>query len=236
MSKLMKSRVRKSRGAPPLAGAERVLSVATAEFSASGFAGARVERIARKARLSKGMIYYLFRSKRMLYQQVVRRIYTSLHERFEPIRASDLTSPQKLERLIAEVEEFYHQNHAYLSILLRESVEGGQNLDAETLKALVPARRCVFEILQRGIDDGSFRVVPPLFAYYAILSPIMLFLVAAPFRNELSNLRLPTATDLSPSMFVRHFKEAMAIAFAAPREATAAERGPRSADYEHSTV
>ena len=45
----------------------RVAAAAAAEFAAHGFAAARVDRIARRARVNKAMIYYHFASKRALY-------------------------------------------------------------------------------------------------------------------------------------------------------------------------
>ncbi|HUY26539.1 MAG TPA: TetR family transcriptional regulator [Candidatus Binataceae bacterium] len=52
---------------------ERILKAALAEFSARGFAGARTERIARRARVNKRMLFYCFGSKRALHAEVLRR-------------------------------------------------------------------------------------------------------------------------------------------------------------------
>jgi AcrR family transcriptional regulator len=47
---------------------DRILAAAAAEFAERGFAGARVDRIARRARVNKAMIYYHFASKQRLYR------------------------------------------------------------------------------------------------------------------------------------------------------------------------
>ncbi|MGO9605869.1 MAG: TetR/AcrR family transcriptional regulator [Candidatus Binataceae bacterium] len=49
----------------------RILAAARAEFSAKGLAGARVDAIARRARINKRMLYYYFGDKRGLYRQSV---------------------------------------------------------------------------------------------------------------------------------------------------------------------
>ena len=49
----------------------RILEAATVEFAAQGFAGARVDRIARRARVNKRMLYYYFGSKRRLFGEVL---------------------------------------------------------------------------------------------------------------------------------------------------------------------
>lgn len=51
--------------------AHRILDAATAEFAALGFAGARVNTIARRARINKRMLYYYFGSKRALFDVVL---------------------------------------------------------------------------------------------------------------------------------------------------------------------
>lgn len=52
---------------------EKILAAATAEFAAKGFAGARVDAIARRARVNKQMLYYCFGAKRELYREILRR-------------------------------------------------------------------------------------------------------------------------------------------------------------------
>jgi AcrR family transcriptional regulator len=52
---------------------ERILAAALAEFSAHGFAGARVDRIARRARINKRMLYHYFGDKEDLFRAILQR-------------------------------------------------------------------------------------------------------------------------------------------------------------------
>jgi TetR/AcrR family transcriptional regulator len=52
---------------------EKILAAAATEFAAKGFAGARVDAIARHARVNKQMLYYCFGAKRELYREILRR-------------------------------------------------------------------------------------------------------------------------------------------------------------------
>lgn len=52
---------------------ERILSAALKEFSAKGFAGARVDAIARRANINKRMLYHYFGDKEELFKAVLRR-------------------------------------------------------------------------------------------------------------------------------------------------------------------
>jgi AcrR family transcriptional regulator len=51
---------------------ERILSAALAEFASKGFAGARVDVIARRAAINKRMLYHYFGNKEKLFRAVLR--------------------------------------------------------------------------------------------------------------------------------------------------------------------
>jgi TetR/AcrR family transcriptional regulator len=52
---------------------DRILSAALEEFAAEGFAGARVARIARRARINKRMLYHYFGNKEGLFHEILDR-------------------------------------------------------------------------------------------------------------------------------------------------------------------
>ena len=52
---------------------ERILSAASKEFAARGFAGARVDAIAQRAAINKRMLYHYFGDKEGLFKAVLRR-------------------------------------------------------------------------------------------------------------------------------------------------------------------
>lgn len=57
----------------PLQTQERILEAALTEFAAKGFAGARVDLIARRAQINKRMLYHYFGDKEGLFREVLRR-------------------------------------------------------------------------------------------------------------------------------------------------------------------
>jgi len=72
----MKSKAKQSRKTlvrNPQQSQQRILDAALAEFAAKGFAGARVDVIARAARINKRMLYHYFGDKEGLFREVLRR-------------------------------------------------------------------------------------------------------------------------------------------------------------------
>jgi len=53
---------------------DRILAVAAEEFETKGFAGARIDEIARRSNANKQLIYYYFGSKRVLHSAVMEHV------------------------------------------------------------------------------------------------------------------------------------------------------------------
>ena len=68
---------------------ERILEAASAEFSAYGVAGARVDRIAKVAGCNKNLIYIYFESREALFTTVLNRSLAGVYEAL-PLTPDDL--------------------------------------------------------------------------------------------------------------------------------------------------
>ena len=58
---------------------ERIMAAAQKEFAASGYAGARTDAIARRARVNERMIFYCFDSKEGLTRPYLRKSCAPVH-------------------------------------------------------------------------------------------------------------------------------------------------------------
>jgi AcrR family transcriptional regulator len=81
---------------------EGLTLLARREFARHGYEGASVERIAEQAGLTKGAVYYHFRSKEGLFEVVLRDIQRQLVERIEE-RAGEHADPLKAVQAGCEV-------------------------------------------------------------------------------------------------------------------------------------
>ena len=183
-----------------------ILAAAALEFAARGFAGARVDRIARRAKVNKAMIYYHFKSKERLYRTLLRGIFTRAAERLQAIAAGPGAPADKIDLAIAAMAAFIAEHKFFPSIMLREVAEGGAHLDRETLQALAAVPRTVAAIVEEGVAMGHFRPVDPMFAYFSMLAPIVFYLAGTPIRKELSHLHV-NMRALSPADFVGQAQE-----------------------------
>jgi AcrR family transcriptional regulator len=79
---------------------EAILAAALDEFSARGFAAARLDDVARRAGVAKGTIYLYFRDKEALFQELVRSVISPLIARFETTVDIDLPARAVAERIV----------------------------------------------------------------------------------------------------------------------------------------
>jgi AcrR family transcriptional regulator len=98
------NRPRAKRAAGPAAAQfkkrEAILTAALEEFSARGFAAARLDDVAKRAGVAKGTIYLYFRDKETLFQELVRAELSPVVAALEAAPAADLPLRAVAERLI----------------------------------------------------------------------------------------------------------------------------------------
>jgi TetR/AcrR family transcriptional regulator len=196
---------------------DQILTAAALEFAERGYAGARVDRIARRAAVNKAMLYYHFKSKQQLYRTLLRQMFTRAAERLQAIARSNAAPPLKIDRVIAEIAALIQEHPFFPAIMLREVAEGGAHLDRATLLALAAVPRTVAAVVEEGIAGGTFRRVHPVFAYFSLLAPVVFYLAGTPIRKEISHLRVIDLHALSPAEFVRQMQEAARRSFARDR-------------------
>ena len=99
---------KRGRAAKSAARREAILAAALDEFSAQGFAAARLDDVARRAGVAKGTIYLHFRDKEALFQDLVRSVLSPLVGMLETIAQTDAPLRSLAERIVEVfVSEIY---------------------------------------------------------------------------------------------------------------------------------
>jgi TetR/AcrR family transcriptional regulator len=207
----------------PRVSPDRILAAAALEFAERGFAGARVDRIARRARVNKAMLYYHFQSKDRLYRTLLRRLFTLAAERMHAIETADLPPAEKIDRVIAGMAAFIDEHAFFPAIMLREVAEGGTHLDRDTMTALAAVPRAVGAIVQQGVASGAFHPVNPLYAYFSMLAPILFFLAGSRIRKDVEPLVVKGRAQPTPD-FVAYQQRAVRRVLSSAPDAPARPR------------
>ena len=83
---------------------QAILTAALDEFSAAGFAAARLDDVARRAGVAKGTIYLYFRDKEALFQELIRAVLGPLITQFEAAAGRDVPVRVMAEEIVALFE------------------------------------------------------------------------------------------------------------------------------------
>src|SRR5262245_21369508 len=186
---------------------DRILAAAAAEFAERGFDGARVDRIAARARVNKAMLYYHFKNKAQIYRELLRQMFSGAAARLRAIHTESLSPAEKVDRAIAGLAEVIGQHPELPAIMMREVADRGRHLDRDALTTLAGVPQAFGAIVHEGVERGAFRPVDPVFAYFTAIAPLIFFLAAAPIRKQVSDLHLVDLQRLTPDSFVRHMQD-----------------------------
>ncbi len=144
---------------------ENILKIATEEFSAAGFSGARVDEIAERTKTSKRMIYYYFGSKEGLYLAVLEQAYARIRTLESALQLESLTPTQAMRRLIESTFDHDDGDPNFVRLVSIENIHFAAHMKRSDIlsRTNVGIIDIISGILQRGYADKSFlRTVDPV--------------------------------------------------------------------------
>lgn len=170
---------------------QNILRAAAEEFAENGFAGARVDEIARRAGVNKAMLYYHVGDKAALYKKVVLDAVADLTAQIQQGLSTETTPEGKI-RAIARAFEALGMAKPYVPrIMLREMVLGGRDLPSPALEAFGRIIQLEQGILEGAAREGRFCPVNPVTFHILIVGGTMLHLVTRGLRERIKKLIVP---------------------------------------------
>ena len=184
----------------------RILDAALQEFSARGFAGARVGTIARRAKINKRMLYHYFGHKEGLFREMLRDKITRRVERFNSY-SSDLIDGLPL------LFEQNHQDADWVRLLAWESLQTkGERVVNETDRSQRASETNAL-IRQQQAGQKIMAEIEPEHFHLAMAS-LTIFPVA--FRQLTRMITGKSATDPVFQRDYARFLKCLASAFRPP--------------------
>jgi len=137
----------------------RILKAAGAEFARHGFAGARGERIAQRARSSERMLYYYFGSKDGLFRAVLEQAYAQLRDAERSVQLDPEDPWKALEQFCRFVWRYYLEHPEFISLLNTENLYRARHLrrSARLGELVSPIAQLLSRMLADGAAKGVFR-------------------------------------------------------------------------------
>ncbi|MCK5206109.1 MAG: TetR/AcrR family transcriptional regulator [Desulfobacterales bacterium] len=167
---------------------DRILKAATKEFSVAGFAGARVDEIAKSAGVNKATLYYHIGDKQALYAQVVHDLFGNAVEQFNRNITAAQSPQDQLKGFIQTIAGMVDQHPELAAIMLREQASGGKHFPEMVAQDLAQILGILTEILDDGVRSGIFIKTVPLIGHMMIIGAIVFFKMTSPIRAKLAPL------------------------------------------------
>jgi len=147
---------------------KRLLDSAESMFAMNGLDGASTEEIARRAGVSKTMLFYYFHNKEQLYVTVLKRLFEAV---VDPRRSQEIDAMEPtlaLKAIVLDYFDIHQERPSFAELTLREAMTyGGKHL--KQLKYDMPFVGQLMRILRRGELSGAFRPVDPYMTTMSIV-------------------------------------------------------------------
>jgi len=173
---------------------ERILTAALKEFSARGFAGARVDVMARRAAINKRMLYHYFGNKEGLFRAVLRR---KIAER----QAWNAATPEQPAEYLPLLFDLACKDADWIRLLEWEALRGGEKPVIDEAERRAAAARGVERIRERQASGHLSDEFDPRHVLLAIIG-LTMYPVAFP---QLT--RLITGRNVSDPLFQKQRRE-----------------------------
>src|SRR5690606_16501785 len=138
---------------------ENILLAAQHEFAVAGFDGARIDRIAREASVTKQLIYHYFQTKDQLYKMTLESMAGGMELPLDVEIYRQLNASDAMALVIRRITEEYVKHSSYATLTLDQSLHHAAHITERS--RFIPNMRyinseIVKPILERGVQTGEF--------------------------------------------------------------------------------
>jgi TetR/AcrR family transcriptional regulator len=170
-------------GAKRPATLERIRKAAESVFAERGLAGARIDGIARAARVNKALLYYYFRSKADLHRFTLEMLFRDL--RAETAGGGAESPREQILNYVNGYFDFVTAHPNYPRLVQRELMGKGGGLAYIVRQYFQPLHARLVAAVRAGIAQGEFREVDPQQTVLTMIAMMAFYFAAAPVLAEL---------------------------------------------------
>jgi AcrR family transcriptional regulator len=138
-----------------------IVDAAELLYAETGWDAITMDQVARRARLSRGLVYVYFRDKADLHLALVERALDTLRLRFEAAREGKARGIDEVQAIGLAYYSYAHELPHYFDACsrfeARPTSDGLQQNEAACMAAGHRAHEVIVASLERGVADGSIR-------------------------------------------------------------------------------
>lgn len=161
-----------------------ILEAALSEFAREGLAGARMEAIARAARVNIALLFYYFQSKEKLYGAVLDQVFSEWASVVLPVLRRKASPRDRVLAYIAAHFDFVAgcplRPRLVQQEMMRQGRGGSPHLPLLVRRYIRPIHRELRRVLKAGFATGELRTSDPQHLIYSFTGAVSFYFVSAP--------------------------------------------------------
>jgi TetR/AcrR family transcriptional regulator len=173
-----------------------ILAAAARNFARAGLGGARTEAIAAAAGVNKAMLYYYFKSKDLLYAEVLESHFKEFHRRAMEVLGEKGSAGSTVLRFVETHFDFISSQRDYPRLFQQMMMTDAQRGARLVRKYLVPVSRKLFEVVQRGRRTGEFRRLDSRHVVISLVALNVFYFSTAPVMKMVTRIDPYSAANL----------------------------------------
>ncbi len=165
---------------------QELLNIAAKHFAKRGYEGISLDEIAKEAGITKPAIYYHFKNKDALYQEVLLQRLRGLVGTLQKEVAQWSDPRKRLQSYIEAFGAFLQKNSCFAAILAHEFADSGRHMGEDASKELSKTLGMLTSILNEGIKQDIFIIQNPMSVQMMIVSTLIMHQTTKPLRKKVT--------------------------------------------------
>jgi len=162
-----------------------ILDEATELFARFGYEGTSLNDIAAGVGIKRPSLLHHFPSKDALYGEVFERMLSDWLERVESTMKSPGQGWERFSAVLTSGFELFCENPAYVRLMRREAIEGGERLGIDLVGVVSPFFEAAVAWIEEEIVAGRFRKVDARHVLVTAYATLLGYVSDAPFIDGL---------------------------------------------------
>lgn len=168
---------------PRASSSDKILDCAASLFAKHGYAGTIMDELASKAGVNKATIYYHFKDKEHLYEEVLVGSLKAMMAKVIAAVEAEKTAIQKLKAYILTFAHEKYERKMLTSIMMREVAGGGTQMPDLAKAQMQGILLQLKSILDQGVQEGAFIATDILTLHMMVIGSISFYVSSEPMRK-----------------------------------------------------
>jgi AcrR family transcriptional regulator len=168
---------------------QKILEAAEEVFHEKGFDGARMQEIADKASINKGLLHYYFKTKDSLFEAIFSMAFRKMLAQIQSILLLEIPLDEKIDRIVDGYMGMLAKNPSLPLFVIHELNKNPDRFIAKNVNSNAGHTFSSFAAsVQKEIDAGHIRAVDPLQLFLNMISMIIFPYIGRPMIQSVIGL------------------------------------------------